>query len=205
MDRDQRIELEEIEKSNRIDYNIDREEIEMELDDNETPVTVTDIPSPDGLEDFTDELDMNVLLSPELQEALSALFGRPRRSEEDEKKHIALMLLMPIIDAGVDSMAMEGAMKNPGEMRSLEGQLQTRGELVDGILEALSVFGVAPNDVFEAMDEVSRGGYRFRQNEEDITDRLTVWDELTVITMLYGPRLAGIILAAREAENASED
>jgi hypothetical protein len=198
MDHDQRIELEEIEKSNRIDYNIDREEIEMELDDNETPVTVTDIPSPDGLEDSPEGLI-------ELQNALAALFGGPRRSEEDERKHTALMLLMPIIDAGVDSMAMEGAMKNPGEMRTLEGQLQTRGELVDGILEALKVFGVEPNNVFEAMDEVSRSGYRFRQNEEDITDRLTVWDELTVINMLYGPRLAGIILAAREAENASED
>lgn len=176
----------------------------------DSEIGVIDIPSPDGLEDAPELPAMGPGMEddeedyPSLDDLFSALnrMFAPRESSVQVK---ALEVLMPLLDAGVDAMAMEGAIKSPDELGTLEGQMAIRGELVDGAIEALQVFGVDRGDVFTAMKNVEVSGFRFKQGPDDIADRLTVIDRVSMVNYLYGPKMAGRILISLEDKDLEGD
>lgn len=171
-----------------INREIDREEIAME--ETNLPFNVRDLSVPELEEKAVTDEEAFSDFQAQMMAAITQMMGGREKSIQVR----ALESLMPILDAGIDVMAMEGYVKTPGELRTVEGQMAIRGELVDGILAAFDVFDIDKGDVYDAMQSVHDQGFRFKQDEKDIADRLTVWDEVSIVNHLYGPRMAGDIL-----------
>lgn len=117
----------------------------------------------------------------------------------------SLRVLIRLLDAGIDVLAMEGAIKHPGIIGTLEGQMEIRETMIGGVKEAFSFLGVSDEEFDVALAELalSKDGFNGKQSTSEIKDRLKVWDKKTVVAMLYGPKKAEAIL--RKMDENAED
>lgn len=145
--------------------------------------------------------DQPTVLGVAIEALMERLFGGPKMPK-DPKVLNALTFLMPIIDAGIDALAMEGWVKDE-KYRSISGQFEMRSELAEGTFLAFDNLGVTQSEVEAVVTQVERSGWTMKQDGEMVADRITVWDELSITNMLYGPRVTGEILHQRHVTDES--
>ena len=129
-------------------------------------------------------------------EALAAFFAQ---SADTNMRVKAVSALVPLLDSGIDVMAVEGAVKDP-KFATLEAQNDIREQMMDGVISAFHVLGISRDEIDAALKIVAKSGITTRHVSEQIADRLATWDRLTFANMFYGPDLAGRMLTRDDGQ-----
>ena len=151
-------------------------------------------PFDEGRQLTTDEIFRQLFATPQPPTSITSM------------RRTALEFLMPLIDAGIDHSGIEAAAKHPDNEGTLQGQLSYRLKLTDGVYSALSALGVSQEEAEWVISNLALEGFNFRQQPEEIADRLPTWNTVTTANYFYGPEKAGRILTAmlREQEGLNK-